>query len=81
MDEDSKPPEEGFYLRSNRLGMKLQSNIEIIIEGFRLRSNGYISSVEVVTLADVSDEDRVDNSLMHTWELKLGNKAKLLFRL
>ena len=37
--------------------------------------------VEVVTVADVSDEDRVGNSLMHTWELKLGNKAKLLFRL
>ena len=33
--------------------------------------------VEVVTVADVSDEDRVGNS----WELKLGNKAKLLFRL
>ena len=32
MDEDSKPPEEGFYLRSNRLGMKLQSITEIIIE-------------------------------------------------
>ena len=37
--------------------------------------------VEVVTVADVSDEDRVGNSVMHTWELKLGNKAKLLFRL
>ena len=37
--------------------------------------------IEVVTVADVSDEDRVDNSLMHTWELKLGNKAKLLFRI
>ena len=32
MDEDSKPPEEGFYLRSNRLGMKLQSITEIIIK-------------------------------------------------
>ena len=37
--------------------------------------------VEVVTVADVSNEDRVGNSWMHTWELKLGNKAKLLFRL
>ena len=34
-----------------------------------------------VTVPNVDDEDRVDNSLMHTWELKLGNKAKLLFRL
>ena len=37
--------------------------------------------VEVVTVADVSDEDRVGNSLLHTWELMLGYKAKLLFRL
>ena len=33
-----------------------------------------------VTVANVNYEDRVGNSLMHTWELKLGNKAKLLFR-
>ena len=37
--------------------------------------------VEVVTVAIVDDEDRVGNSLLHTWELRLGNKAKLLFRL
>ena len=37
--------------------------------------------VEVVTIADVDDEDRVGNSLLHTWELMLGYKAKLLFRL
>ena len=37
--------------------------------------------VEVVTVADVSDGDRVGNSLLHTWELRLGDKAKLLFRL
>ena len=28
------------------------------------------------TDANVDDEDRVGNSLMHTWEQKLGNKAK-----
>ena len=37
--------------------------------------------VEVVNVANVDDEDRVGNSLLHTWELRLGNKAKLLFRL
>ena len=37
--------------------------------------------VEVFTVANVDDEDCVGNSLMHTWEQKLGNKAKLLFRL
>ena len=37
--------------------------------------------VDIVTVANVDDEDHVCNSLMHTWELRLGNKAKLLFRL
>ena len=35
--------------------------------------------VEVVTVADV--EDRVGNSLLQIWELRVGQKAKLLFRL
>ena len=43
--------------------------------------DAYSKLVKVVTVANVDDEDRVGNSLMHTWELKLGNKAKLLFRL
>ena len=33
--------------------------------------------VEVVTVADIDDEDRVGNSLLAIWELK----AKLLFSL
>ena len=37
--------------------------------------------VEVVTVADVDDEDRVGNSLLHTWKLRLGNRVKLLFKL
>ena len=37
--------------------------------------------VEVGTFANVDDEDRVGNSLLHTWELRLGNKVKILFRL
>ena len=41
----------------------------------------YSKLVKVVTVANVDDEDRVGNSLMHTWELKLGNNAKLLLRL
>ena len=28
-----------------------------------------------VSVANVDDENRVGNSLMQTWELKLGNKA------
>ena len=37
--------------------------------------------VEVANVANVDDEDHVGNSLLHTWELRLGNTAKLLFRL
>ena len=36
---------------------------------------------KLVDVLTVADEDHVGNSLMHTWELKFGNKAKLLFRL
>ena len=37
--------------------------------------------VEVVTVADVDGEDRVDNSLLQIWKLSFGHKTKLLFRL
>ena len=37
--------------------------------------------VEVVTVADVTDEDHVGNSLLQIWKLAFGHKAKLLFRL
>ena len=37
--------------------------------------------VEVVTVADVDDGDRVGNSLLQIWKLMFGHKAKLLFRL
>ena len=33
--------------------------------------------VEVVTVADVDDEDRIGNSLLQIWKLSLGQKAKL----
>ena len=36
--------------------------------------------VEVVTVADVDNEDHVGNSLLQIWELTFGPKAKLLFR-
>ena len=37
--------------------------------------------VEVVTVPDVDDEDRVGNSLLQILKLRFGHKAKLLFRL
>ena len=35
--------------------------------------------VDIVTVADVDDEDRVGNSLLQIWELMIVHKAKLLF--
>ena len=37
--------------------------------------------VDVVTVADVDAEKRVDDSLEQIWNLKFGHKAKFLFRL
>ena len=37
--------------------------------------------VEVVTVADVDAEKRVDGSLVQTLKLKFGNKVTFLFRL
>ena len=35
---------------------------------------------EIVTVANVDDEDRNGNSLLQIWKLRFGHKAKLLFR-
>ena len=43
--------------------------------------DGNSKLVEVVTVADVDAEKRVDNSLVQIWRLKLGHKAEFLFRL
>ena len=43
--------------------------------------DAYSKLVKVVTIADVSDEDRVGNSLFQIRKLRFGQKAKLLFRL
>ena len=37
--------------------------------------------VEVVTVAHVDDEKRVDNSLVQIWKVKFGHKVKFLSRL
>ena len=37
--------------------------------------------VEVVTVVDVDDEDRVGNHLLQIWKLRIGHKAKLLAQL
>ena len=37
--------------------------------------DAYSKLVEVVTVADVSDEERVGNSLLQIWKLRFGHKA------
>ena len=37
--------------------------------------------VDVVTVADVDDEDRAGNSLLQIWKPRFGHIAKLWFRL
>ena len=39
--------------------------------------DGNSKLVEVVTVVNVDDEDRVGNSLLQIWELRFGHKAKL----
>ena len=43
--------------------------------------DNYSKLVEIVTVADVDDEERVGNSSLQIWELTFGQKAKLLVRL
>ena len=35
--------------------------------------------VDIVTVANVDDEDRIGNSLLQMWELRFGHKANFLF--
>ena len=35
--------------------------------------------VEVVTVADVDDDQRFDDSFMQIWKLKFGHKSKFCF--
>ena len=43
--------------------------------------DGNSKLVEVVTVVDVDDEKRVDNSSVHIWKVKFDHKVKFLFRL
>ena len=43
--------------------------------------DGSSKLVEVVTVADVDDVDRVGKNLLRIWKLRFGHKAKLLFKL
>ena len=37
--------------------------------------------VEVVTVAHIDNEKRVDNILVQIWKVKFGHKVKFLFRI
>ena len=58
----------GFNCKRKKWGKKMSGNL-------------WPKLVEIVTVADVDDEDLVGNSLLQIWELRFGHKAKRLFRL
>ena len=41
----------------------------------------YSKLVKVVTVSDVSDEDRVGNTLLQIWKPRFGHNPQLFFRL
>ena len=43
--------------------------------------DGNSKLVEVVTVVDVDDQKRVDNSMVQIWKVKFGHKVKFFFRL
>ena len=43
--------------------------------------DGNSKLVEVVTVVDVDDEKRVDNSLVQIWKVNFGYKVNFLLRL
>ena len=43
--------------------------------------DGNSKLVEFVTVVDVDDEKRVDNSLVQIWKVNFGYKVNFLFRL
>ena len=79
-----------FTLVSNSLTNSLTDSCLVNLINVSLAcEDGNSKLVEVVTVVDVDAEDNVGNSLLQiweltfgsSWELRLGNKAKLLFRL
>ena len=42
---------------------------------FIVCENGNSKLVDIVTVANVDDEDRVGNSLLQIWKLRFGHKA------
>ena len=43
--------------------------------------DAYSKLVKVVTVSDISDEDRVGNSLLQIWKPRFGHNPQILFRL
>ena len=43
--------------------------------------DAYSKRVDVFTVADVADEDGIDNNVLQIWKLRFGHIAKLWFSL
>ena len=65
-----------FTLVSNSLTDSLTNSCLVNLIDMTLAcEDTYSKFVEVVSVPDVGDEDRVGNSLLQIWKLRFGHKA------
>ena len=57
------------------------SRLVNLIDVTQACEDGNSKLVEVVTVVEVDDEKRVDNSLVQIWKVNFGHKVKFLFGL
>ena len=56
-------------------GLKNAFSMPLNLIAVTLACEDAYSKLEVVTIADVDDENRVGNSLLQIWKLRFGHKA------
>ena len=64
-------PESDLFIALSLTHSRLVNLIDVTLAC----EDAYSKLVEVVPVADVSDEDRVGNSLLQIWKLRFGHKA------
>ena len=57
------------------------SCLENLVDVTLACEDAYSKLVQVVTVVEVDDEKRVDNSLVQIWKVNFGHKVKFLFGL
>ena len=67
----------GMLVTNSLTNSLTHSCLENLIDVTLACEDAYSKLVEVVTVADVSGEDCVGNSLLQIWKLRFGHIAKL----